>query len=197
MQFVALAVETASSDMSSICEIGAATFGEAETPDVWQVTVNPEVEMAVLNPRVHGITAERIMKAPTLPQLYPELRAKLAGQLVVSHAGYDRACLVKALANYGLAPIPCSWLDSSLVACRAWEQFAVKGYDLSNVANTLGIVREHVGAGENARVVGEIVLRAIAHTGIALEEWEGQVAPTPPRRKRARRRIRWPWAKSG
>ena len=54
---------------------------------------------------------------------------------------------------------------------RTWEDFQKSGYGLSNVANELNISFEHHNAVEDARAAGEILLRAIEHTGISLDDW--------------------------
>ena len=54
---------------------------------------------------------------------------------------------------------------------RVWSEFASSGYGLSNVATHLGIEFQHHDAEEDARVAGEILVRAIAESGIDLGDW--------------------------
>jgi DNA polymerase-3 subunit epsilon len=65
----------------------------------------------------------------------------------------------------------CTWLDSARVVRRAWPAFSRSGYGLSNVATHFGIAYRAHDALEDAQCAGEIVLRAIADTGIGVEQW--------------------------
>jgi DNA polymerase-3 subunit epsilon len=97
--------------------------------------------------------------------------ALLRGRIVVSHTKFDQTSLQRVCEKYGLEPIECTWLDSARVARRTWSDFSRAGYGLSNVAATLGISFEHHNAKEDARAAGEILVRAIQHSGVALLEW--------------------------
>jgi len=57
------------------------------------------------------------------------------------------------------------------VARRAWERFSRSGYGLANLAEEFAIEFEHHDACEDARCAGLILLRAMADTGLTLDEW--------------------------
>lgn len=84
---------------------------------------------------------------------------------------FDRTATLRACQNAGLAHFDCCWLDTAKVARRAWSEFSRSGYGLKNLASTFGIPFEHHDALEDARAAGEILLRAIAHTGSTASEW--------------------------
>ncbi len=67
------------------------------------------------------------------------------------------------------------WLDSAGVARRAWHDCAERGYGLRDLAARFQITFCHHQAVEDARCAGLIVLRAIADTGIRLEDWVARV----------------------
>ncbi len=59
MEFVALDVETANADCSSICQIGIARFGDGCLAEEWSTLVNPEddqqTSMFLVDARPHEI----------------------------------------------------------------------------------------------------------------------------------------------
>jgi DNA polymerase-3 subunit epsilon len=54
---------------------------------------------------------------------------------------------------------------------NTWTRFAHNGYGLANLATEFGIVFQHHAALEDARVAGELLVRAIQDTGISLDDW--------------------------
>jgi DNA polymerase-3 subunit epsilon len=124
-----------------------------------------------VNVSVHGITEENVKGAPTWPGAYENIRARLAGRIVVAHTHFDASALSQTAAKYKLPPIECTWLDTAKVARRAWPEFSQSGYGLKHVARGLGIDFKHHDAAEDARAAGEILLRAIQDTGISLNDW--------------------------
>ena len=171
MKFVAIDVETANPDLSSICQIGVVSFEKGVVVNTWQKLVNPEDYFDEWNVSIHGITERDVRRAPTIPELFEDLRNSLEQQIVVSHTSFDRVALSRALQKYQLPGIDCTWLDSAKVVRRAWSEFSDSGYGLANITFALGISYQHHVAQEDARAAGEVLLRAIADTGKSLEDW--------------------------
>lgn len=170
-RFVALDVETANPDLSSICQIGLATFAGCAPVSRWQTYVDPEDYFDPWNVEIHGITEGTVRGAPTFSALFPELCSRLTGEVVVHHTHFDRVAFKQAQEKYGLQAFGCKWLDSARIVRRAWPQFSQSGYGLASVTEYLGIPFEHHVAVEDARAAGEIVVRAIAHTSLTLDDW--------------------------
>ena len=84
---------------------------------------------------------------------------------------FDRVAITRASEKYELEVIQCKWLDSARIARRAWTKFAYSGYGLANLASEFDIVFRHHSAVEDARVAGQLVVKAIQETGISLEDW--------------------------
>jgi DNA polymerase-3 subunit epsilon len=61
--------------------------------------------------------------------------------------------------------------DSSSIARRAWPDCAKNGYGLADLGKKLNITFKHHDATEDARAAGEVVVKAIAATGIGLDQW--------------------------
>lgn len=169
--FVAVDVETANADLASICQIGLVRFADGELAGAWKTLVNPDSHFDPVNVSIHGIDERAVARAPRFPEVADIVREQLDGQVVVSHMPFDRVALARAQERYGLSAVACTWLDSARVARRIWTQFARRGYGLADLASWCGIEFQHHDAEEDARVAGLIVLRAVAESGVSLDEW--------------------------
>ncbi len=176
MNFVAIDVETANADLSSICQIGVAVFTEGKLTNRWSSLIDPEDEFDGINISIHGIDEEAVLGAPKLPDAYNELSQFLRDQFVICHTSFGRTALHRAHARYNLTHAACTWVDPARLARRAWPQFSQRGYGLANVADFLKITFKHHDALEDACAAGEIALRAMAEIGITPSECNGWLA---------------------
>lgn len=64
MNFIALDVETANADMSSICQIGLAKYVDGKLDDVWDTLINPEDYFDEINVSIHGISSGDVVNSP-------------------------------------------------------------------------------------------------------------------------------------
>ncbi|MGA3165099.1 MAG: exonuclease domain-containing protein [Terriglobia bacterium] len=164
-------VETANADLSSICQAGIASFRDGRLADTWISLVNPEDEFDAINVAIHGIDEHRVKDAPKWRDVLPHVASRLQDRIVVCHTPFDRLALARACDRSGLTRCECTWLDSARVVRRAWPEFSKSGYGLSNVAAHFGIDYRAHDALEDARCAGVLLLRAIADTGLSLEQW--------------------------
>ncbi len=171
MDFVAIDVETANSDFASICQIGVVTFRDGKAVEEWRTLINPEDRFASVNVSIHGIRAGHVADAPRYPQIVERLSVLLSGRIVAHHSAFDRTALARVSHKYNLLELECHWLDTVKVARRAWPQLKTGGYGLANLARTFGIGFAHHDAQDDARAAGEILIRAIADTGLPLDRW--------------------------
>ena len=171
LTFNAIDVETANSDPSSICQIGIVSVRNGLIKGQLSVLVNPETPFNDSNVRLHGIDHIAVQDSKTLPLLESQLRRLLDETVLVSHTGFDHRALDGAMERYGLRPIRARWLDSAMVARRAWPARYRRRWSLSLIAGDLGIDFRHHDAAEDARAAGEIVLRACRHTGVDIDGW--------------------------
>jgi DNA polymerase-3 subunit epsilon len=176
VDFVVIDVETANEDLSSICQVGIASFRDGELSGTWVSLVNPEDYFSPINISIHGIDEYQVEAAPTWKEVFPHIRSLLQGRIVVSHTPFDRAALARACERACLAGCECTWLDSARVVRRAWREFSRSGYGLSNVAAHFGVEYKAHDALEDARCAGLLLLRAIAETGLSPEQWLIRVA---------------------
>ena len=171
LNFVALDVETANADMSSICQIGIAKYTDGQLIEEWSSLINPEDCFDFINVDIHGITEEDVVNCPTFPGVVNVLGGFLNNTVCVSHTHFDRVSIGRALTKYGLQESDTVWLDSARVARRTWKDCAWGGYGLANICKKLGYVFNHHDALEDAKASGQVLLAAIKATGLDLGSW--------------------------
>ena len=88
-RFIAVDVETANYDVSSICQIGLAFVNFDASIDTYSTYVDPCTSFADGNTRLHGIDARTVRGAPVFAQILPELRSVLEAHQLVQHSRFD------------------------------------------------------------------------------------------------------------
>lgn len=171
MDFVAIDVETANEDLSSICQVGVASFRDGELVEVWGSLVNPEDDFSGINISIHGIDEDKVKDAPSWGEIFEHVSARLQDRIVVSHTPFDRLALEQACHRFNLTKCECFWLDSARVVRRAWPEFSKSGYGLSNLAAHFAIAYKAHDALEDARCAGLLLLRAVDETGLSPQQW--------------------------
>ena len=170
LNFAAVDVETANSNVSSICEVGIAVVRSAKITEVWTQLIDPDDFFDPYNTAIHSINHNMVRGCPRFEEICDKV-AEYLGEIVISHTLFDRRAISKAFAECGKSLEYETWIDSAQVARRVWpEKYAQRGYSLGNVAHDLGISFRHHDAGEDARVAAEIVLRACAYKELGMDE---------------------------
>lgn len=104
MDFVAIDFETATPQRDSACAVGIVSVknGIVEK-EYYKLIQPPNNEYNFYNTRVHGITANDTLSAPTFEMLYPEIKDILKGRIIVAHnESFDRNILYYTMESYGL-----------------------------------------------------------------------------------------------
>jgi DNA polymerase-3 subunit epsilon len=70
--------------------------------------------------KVHGISPLDLTDAPPLLALWPELKSRLAGAIVVAHGKGTERRFLRAFPGHGFGP----WIDTLLLARAAWPELA-------------------------------------------------------------------------
>lgn len=169
MNFVAIDVETANADMSTICQIGLVKCENGIISDSWKTYIDPEDYFDWINVSIHGIDANIVKGAPTFPEVAETLFSYLEGAIVVCHTHFDRVAIHQAIQRYGVNALGCIWLDSARVARRTWKDVAWKGYGLAKVCQKLGYDFKHHDALEDARAAAHIILAAAKMSGLDMQ----------------------------
>ena len=169
MKFVAVDVETANADMASICSIGAAIYENDRLVSEWYSLINPQDFFDGLNISIHGIDESMVAESPTYGDLSGTIGQLLDDTVVVTHTHFDRVAMHQAARLWTVEPPRCTWLDSAMVARRAWAECARSGYGLANVCKRIGYEFQHHNALEDAKAAGQVLLAAMAATGLDLD----------------------------
>ena len=171
MEFVAVDVETANPDMTSICQIGLARYKDGSLTEDWKSYIDPQDYFDDINIAIHGIDEGIVRGAPVLSDVSQEVYRFLDNNVAVCHTHFDRVAIKQAFEKCRIRNAICVWLDSARVARRTWKEFAWGGYGLYNICTTLGYEFKHHDALEDAKAAGHILLAAMARSGLGVEEW--------------------------
>lgn len=169
--FVAIDVETANADFSSICQIGIVRYAGGILSEEWGTYVNPEDFFHPFNIGIHGIDESTVQDAPKLYEIAGKIYEYLDRAVVISHTHFDRAALNQAFNKYDLRPPEPVWLDSARVARRTWEKFAWSGWALSNICEEIGYSYRCHDALEDARAAAVVFLTAMKLSGLDVNDW--------------------------
>lgn len=175
--FVSIDVETANTDAASICQIGMARFKDGEIIDSFNRLVNPETHFLPINISIHGIKPDDVKSAPRFFELFDEVNEWLLPNIVTSHSYFDRSAIFRAIKRDLLPEPQYQWLDATTIIRRTWKEFAQRGYGLGNLARHFEIEFSHHDACEDARVSGEILVRAIRESDKSIEDWRDILRP--------------------
>lgn len=168
-RFIAIDVETANQQRSSICQIGLAMValnGDVETIGFF---VDPEQRFDGFNIRLHGIDEHVVRGAPTFDSVMQVLRPLLERHTLIQHSTFDKAAFNAASDHYSVPELRANWIDSVQIARKAWPELKGKGkgkggHGLANLKKHLNLCFEHHDAEEDARAAAEVVLLAEAAT---------------------------------
>lgn len=175
--FVVVDVETACSRVSSICQVGIVGFKDGVEMFEYETLVDPLDRFSSFNTRIHGITGDHVLGAPTFSDIHAAIDGHLAGRITVAHSFFDKGALGAACAIHERRVIETTWLDSVRVAKRAWPELSSHRPNI--LTKFLGVRHKHHDALSDARAAGMVIVRAIEHTGIELAGW---LSPTGGRR---------------
>lgn len=84
--------------------------------------------------KVHGIGPEQLNGAPSLLTLWPELKQRLAGAVVVAHGKGTEKRFLRAFPGHGFGP----WIDTLLLARAAWPD--LPDHSLGALCESRGLV---------------------------------------------------------
>lgn len=171
MDFVAIDVETANADFSSICQIGIVRYADGILSEEWGTYVNPEDFFDPFNIGIHGIDESAVQDAPKLYEIADKIYDYLDKTVVISHTHFDRVAVNQAFGKYELRPPEPIWLDSARVARRTWKEFAWSGWALSNVCEEIGYAFRCHDALEDAKAAAVVFLTAMKRSGVDIEGW--------------------------
>lgn len=123
-------------------QIGLATWSPGDGIGGMFVShLRTHVEVLWSAQRVHGITNKDLADAPSLPMLWPDVRSRMAGAVVVAHGKGTEKRFLRAFPGHGFGP----WVDTLTLARAAWPE--LPGHSLGALCEALGLsqrVRDNV-----------------------------------------------------
>ena len=189
-RFVAIDVETANADMSSICQIGIAQYEDGNLVGEWSSLINPNTYFSPMNISIHGIKKEDVKNSPRIGDVLGTLNKFMGNTISVSHTHFDRVSIKLALDKNRLPGIETTWLDSAMVARRTWKEVSMRGYGLANLCEKIGYEFKHHDALEDAKACAQVLFAAISETGLDIDAWlkriKYPIAPSIKYGKKAR-----------
>lgn len=170
-RFIALDVETANSDASSICQIGIACVRHDGSIETYATYVNPRCHFSGFNTQLHGIGPHHVTTAPDFATAFARLSPLLTPHPLIQHSSFDKRAMEQACTAATLPAPPFSWSNSVTIARRAWPEFIGNGgHGLSHLKRQLGLSFDHHDAGEDARAAALVVLHAEARLGATYDQ---------------------------
>ncbi len=138
--FVAVDVETANENPSSICAIGAVKVEDGVVTDKRYSLVCPEPNYyKYFCTRVHGLSDSDTWNAPSFGTLWKQWQPWLDGFTLVAHnAPFDSKCIASACRVYGLDE-PTDWLCTLAEARRSVPRGMCPSKSLDSLCEFFGI----------------------------------------------------------
>lgn len=162
---VAIDNETTSLDprVARIVEIGAVKLnsGKLSEAGAFHSLVNPGIKMPEIAQGIHGISDEKVSKAPPFAGIWPAFQNYLGDKILIGHSiGYDLAIFAHEAERAGASFTRPRTLDVSLLAQIAEPRLA--DYSLDSLASWLGVdVRDRHSALGDALTAGGIFVALV------------------------------------
>ena len=165
-RFVAVDVETANRQKSSICQIGLAMVTATNSIRSVGILIDPAQRFETFNVDLHGIDERVVEGAPTFDAVLGMLRLFLERHVLIQHSHFDKQAFNATSEFWGVPELNAKWIDSVQIARKAWPELKGRGgHGLASLKKHLELTFEHHDAAEDARAAAEVVLLAEASTG--------------------------------
>jgi len=167
LDFTAIDFETANSSMASACSVGLVKVRDGQVVDRIGWFIRPPAghdHFIEWNTRIHGITADMVVDAPTWVEQMADLLAFTGDDPLVAHnAGFDMQVIKTACAATGL-DVPAYTYFCSLQIARS--TYTLESYKLPSVALAAGFADfPHHDAVADAEACAAIIIHAADHYG--------------------------------
>lgn len=160
MNFTAIDFETANSDRDSACSVAVVEVRDGKLYDSFYSLIRPhEKRFDRRNIMVHGIYPEDVRFQPTFADIWPEIRARLAGKCVIAHnAPFDMGVLRASLETYQLPKPRFQYFCTVQMARRVWPH--LPNHRLNTLADYFHIDFQHHNAMDDARTCAYLAVLA-------------------------------------
>ncbi len=160
MNFTAIDFETAI--RHHICAVGIVSVENGKITEEYHALIQPpNNEYNWHNIQVHGITESDTKNAPTFDKVYPEIKKRLQGKIIVAHnESFDRSVLQKTMAengfDYSELKVSDRW-ECTMKLCRANDKYPSGKLDECCAVDNIEL--QHHEALSDARACAELYLR--------------------------------------
>jgi DNA polymerase-3 subunit epsilon len=159
--FVAIDFETAMNH--HICSVGIVTVTNGEIVDEFHALIQPpNNEYSWHTIQVHGITPNMTQYSPNFYHVYPEIKKRLLGNLVVAHnESFDRGVIQKTMKDYGLDYQELQIANKWECTMRIYRSKGYKPAKLNSCCEVHGIQLKHHDALSDAKACAKLYLLAL------------------------------------
>lgn len=168
--FVALDIETATGNRSSICEIGITVVEKSEIVESKSWLIQPKGNVYWRrNIGIHGIKPEDTQDRPVLSDIWGEIKGYIENKIVVAHnTAFDMYAIADALAENGIALPELNYFCSLRVAQRT---FSLLKFSLSPLCASLGIQFDQCHrAGSDSEACAKVMLKCLDELNVSTFE---------------------------
>lgn len=161
--FVAIDVETANFEPSSICAIGAVKVTDGLVTDSRYSLVKPEPDYYTWRcTQVHGLTDRDTRYAPTFDLVWTALEPWIGNLPLVAHnAAFDSRCIRSACRIYRLTE-PCEWHCTLVAARMRIPRGMLQSKSLNSLCDFFGIpLHNHHNALDDATACAKLAINLI------------------------------------
>ncbi|RVU69885.1 MULTISPECIES: 3'-5' exonuclease [Lactobacillus] len=143
MNFIAMDFETANHYPESACSLALIMVRNNEIVDRFYTVINPQMPFDAQNIKVHQITADDVKDAPTMAEVWPQIKELYQpGMLVAAHnARFDTNVMRQSLARYNIAE-PHYLVIDTLKTSRLFEP-ELPNHKLDTVSDALDVELWH------------------------------------------------------
>lgn len=162
MNFVAIDFETATGTRNSACAVGIVTVANGEIAETWHSLIQPpDNYYSRMNIDIHGITPAQTRKSPNFAGIFPEIKQRLQGKLLVAHnESFDRGVLKNTMAHYGLDYKELQLPDRWECTVKIYRARGFTPCDLGTCCERMKIPLKHHEALSDALACAHLFLRA-------------------------------------
>ena len=160
MNYVAIDFETAACRMDSACALGLVRFDSEGTElESWYSLIRPPVlQFDDVCTQVHHLSPLDITKAPTLKELWPEIREFIKNDPLVAHnAQFDMNVLRHTLVAWDLDVPSYEYFCTLSLSRKLWK--GRRSYKLTSLAEDMGWEYDAHNALADAEVCGKLFSR--------------------------------------
>ena len=160
MNYVAIDFETAACRMDSACALGLVRFDSEGTElESWYSLIRPPgLQFDYVCTQVHHLSPLDITKAPTLKELWPEIREFIKNDPLVAHnAQFDMNVLRHTLVAWDLDVPSYKYFCTLSLSRKLWK--GRRSYKLTSLAEDMGWEYDAHNALADAEVCGKLFSR--------------------------------------